>query len=57
MLAELYEAERSFEKAEFIYKDLAHANPDDGEILEKLANVLIIEKRYDIAYSIYEKLL
>lgn len=56
ILAELYEWDRQFEKAEFIYKDLAAAYPTDGEILEKLANVLIIEKRYDIASEIYKRI-
>ena len=56
ILAELYEGDRQFEKAEFIYKDLAEDFPNDGEILEKLANVLIIQKRYDIAREIYKKI-
>jgi tetratricopeptide (TPR) repeat protein len=31
--------------------------PDDVEILEKLANILIIEKRYEIAMEIYKKII
>jgi Tfp pilus assembly protein PilF len=31
-------------------------SPDDVEILEKLANVLIIEKKYSIASEIYKKI-
>ena len=35
---------------------MAEDFPNDGEILEKLANVLIIQKRYDIAREIYKKI-
>ncbi len=57
ILAWLYEQDRHFEKAEYIYKDLALMYPNDTEILEKLGNVLIIEKRYEIAMEIYKKIL
>jgi tetratricopeptide (TPR) repeat protein len=57
MLGSLYEWERHLEKAEYVYKDLAIDFPDDIEILEKLGNVLIIEKRYSIALEIYKKIL
>lgn len=57
LLGSLYESDRHFEKAEYVYKDLAIDYPEDIEILEKLWNVLIIEKRYTIAYEIYRKIL
>ncbi|MBP9779711.1 hypothetical protein KBD33_03770 [Candidatus Gracilibacteria bacterium] len=57
LLGSLYEGDRHFEKAEYVYKDLALDYPDDIEILEKLGNVLIIEKRYTIAHEIYKKIL
>jgi hypothetical protein len=57
LLGSLYEWDRHFEKAEYVYKDLALDYPDDIEILEKLGNVLIIEKRYTIAHEIYKKIL
>jgi Tfp pilus assembly protein PilF len=57
MLAWLYEQDRHFEKAEFIYKDLALIHPDNTEILEKLGNVLIIQKRYEIAMELYKKII
>ncbi len=56
ILGSLYESERQSQKAEYVYKDLALSYPDDVEILEKLANILIIEKRYDIAMEIYKKI-
>lgn len=57
LLGSLYETERQFEKAEYVYKDLAIEYPNNIEILEKLWNVLIIEKRYSIALEIYKKIL
>lgn len=57
MLASLYEQDRHFEKAEYIYKDLALQYPNDIELFEKLGNVLIIERRYEIALEMYKKIL
>ncbi len=57
ILGSLYESERQSQKAEYVYKDLAMIYPDDVEILEKLANILIIEKRYEIAMEIYKKII
>jgi tetratricopeptide (TPR) repeat protein len=57
ILGSIYESERQAQKAEYIYKDLALVYPEDGEILERLANILIIEKRYDLALEIYKKII
>lgn len=57
MLAGLYEQDHHFEKAEYIYKDLAVMHQNDIEILEKLGNVLIIQRRYEIALEMYKKIL
>ena len=56
-LGQIYEWDGHYEKSEYIYKDLAELHPDDIEILEKLANVLIVEKKYQIASEIYKKIL
>lgn len=56
ILGSLYEWDRHFQKAEYVYKDLAIIYPEDGEILERLGNILIIQKRYDIAFEIYKKI-
>ncbi|MBC7504008.1 hypothetical protein H7169_03475 [Candidatus Gracilibacteria bacterium] len=56
LLATIYEQDGHYEKAEYIYKDMVTLRPDDVEILEKLANVLIIEKKYVIASEIYKKI-
>lgn len=56
LLGQIYEQEWHYEKAEYIYKDMAELHPNDIEILEKLANVLIIEKKYLIASEIYKKI-
>ena len=56
-LGQIYEWDGHYEKSEYIYKDLAELHPDDMEILERLANVLIVEKKYQIASEIYKKIL
>lgn len=56
LLGTIYEQEWQYDKAEYIYKDMAELHPNDLEILEKLANVLIIEKKYHIASEIYKKI-
>jgi tetratricopeptide (TPR) repeat protein len=57
ILGSLFEQDRHFDKAELVYKDLAEWYPNDIEILEKLGNVLIIQRRYTIAFEIYKKIL
>lgn len=57
MLGELYERDHGFEKAEFIYKDLAHTYPDDAEILMHLAGTLAMQRKYRISYELYKKIL
>lgn len=56
LLGQIYEQDGQYEKAEYVYKDMADLHPDDIEILEKLANVLIVEKKYLIASEIYKKI-
>jgi Tfp pilus assembly protein PilF len=56
-LGQIYEQDGQYEKSEYIYKDMAELHPGDIEILEKLANVLIVEKKYQIASEIYKKIL
>lgn len=56
LLGQIYEQEGQYEKAEYIYKDMAELHSNDVEILEKLANVLIIEKKNTIANEIYKKI-
>ncbi len=57
LLGQIYEWDGQYPSAEYVYKDMADLHPDDIEILEKLANVLIIEKKYLIASEIYKKIL
>ncbi len=56
ILGSIYEHDWHYEKAEYIYKDMAELYSSDIEILEKLANVLIIEKKFTIACEIYKKI-
>ncbi len=57
LLANLYEREYAFEKAEFIYKDIAEIYPNDSEVLTKLADVLAMQRKYRVSYEIYKKTL
>ena len=57
LLAELYEREHRFEKAEYIYKDLAHIYIDDADILLHLANSLAMQRKYRVSYELYKKVL
>ncbi len=57
ILAELYERDHAFEKAEYIYKDLAHIYTDDAEILLHLANSLAMQRKYRVSYELYKKVL
>ncbi len=56
LLAQIYEQDGQYSSAEYIYKDMAELHSNDIEILEKLANVLIVEKKYTIASEIYKKI-
>lgn len=56
LLWEIYESEKRYPQAEIVYKDLALIYPEDQDILERLANTLIIMKNYPIAYEIYKKI-
>lgn len=57
ILAEIYEQEQDYEKAEIIYKDIALVYHEDSEVLRRLANLLIITKKFPIAYEMYKKIL
>lgn len=54
-LASLYEDEKDYLKAEYIYNDLLSAYQDNFEILKKLWYNLAIQNRYIDSISIYTK--
>ena len=56
-MANLYERDRSFTKAEYILKDIALTYPDDIEILTHLATDLAMQHKYEVSYEIYKKIL
>lgn len=56
-MASLYERDHAYTKAEYIFKDLAKLYPDDLEILEHLATSLAMQRRYEVAYELYKKVL
>lgn len=57
LMASLYERDHSFEKAGFILKELATENPLDIEVLTHLATDLAMQRKYEVAYEIYKKIL
>ena len=57
ILGELYERDHAFDKAEFIYKDIAHIYEDDVEILMHLAASLAMQRKYRVSYAFYQKIL
>ncbi len=57
LMASLFEREHAYEKAEYIFKDLAHTYPDDAEILIHLATSLAMQRKYEVAYELYKKIL
>lgn len=57
LLAELYERDRDYPKAEYIFKDMARLYPEDTEVLGHLASNLAIQRKYDVSYELYKKVL
>lgn len=56
LLASIYEKDKDYKKAEFIYKDLIVLNEHDTEIYLKLGFILSIQSKYEVAFEIYKKL-
>ena len=54
-LASIYEEEKEYKKAEYIYNDLLDAFLDNFEILKKLWYNLAIQKRYHESIEVYLK--
>jgi tetratricopeptide (TPR) repeat protein len=57
LLASMYEGDKDYRKAEILYRDLILVHEHDTELYLKLWFVLSIQKKYEIAYEIYKKLL
>lgn len=57
LLASLYEIDKDYKKAELIYKDLILMHDSDPEIYLKLGFSLSMQKKFEIGFEIYKKLL
>lgn len=57
LMADLYVAQKSFGKAEPIYRAYLEAHPQDLEVGIKLADLLSWSKRYEEAIAQYQKIL
>ena len=55
-LAIIYEKEKKFESAAYIYRDLLEKYPDDLDILRKLAYSYVLEEKLNEALEVYEKI-
>ena len=54
-LASIYEDEKEYKKAEYIYIDLLDAYKDNFEVLKKLGYNLAIQQRYEDSIEVYLK--
>lgn len=54
-LAIIYEAEKNFKNAEYIYRDLIEIHNENTEILKKLGYILALQKRYNESIDMYEE--
>lgn len=54
-LADIYEMEKEFSKAEYIYRDLLEKSPDDIETLKSLAASLEMQEKDKDAINMYRK--
>ena len=54
-LADIYEWEKEFSKAEYIYRDLLEKSPDDIETLKSLAASLEMQEKDKAAINMYRK--
>lgn len=56
LMAQLYEKEDDFEKAEILFRDLIlHHDPSKADIYVYLGNNLIHQNKQNLAYDIFKK--
>lgn len=55
-LAHIYEQEKNFRNAEYIYRDIVDIVKNNDEILKKLGYVLALQKKFPDSIEIYERL-
>ena len=51
----IYEAEKNFKNAEYVYRDLIEIHNENYEILKKLGYILALQKRYIDSINMYEQ--
>jgi tetratricopeptide (TPR) repeat protein len=55
-MAQLYEKENDFEKAEILFRDLIlHHDPAKADVYIYLGNNLIHQNKHNLAYDIFKK--
>ena len=56
LLAQLYEMEGDYEKAEIIFRDLIlHHDPKKADLYVFLGNNLVAQKKQALAYDVFKK--
>ncbi len=54
-LAKIYEKEKKFKNAEYLYNEILESVKDSTQVLKKLWFVLALQKKYENAIKVYEK--
>lgn len=57
LLADVYEREKKYQNAEYIYRDLLDENPDDDYVLQRLWNVYSLRGKFKKSYECYKEAL
>lgn len=57
LLADVYEREKKYQNAEYIYRDLLDIHPEDDYILQRLWNIYSLRGKIEKAYSCYKNAL
>ncbi len=55
-LARIYEEEKNYKNAEYIYRDIVDVVKNNDDILKKLGYILALQKKFTDSIDIYEKL-
>lgn len=55
LLADVYEREKKFQNAEFIYRDLLDSYPDDSYLLQRLWNIYVLREKTSRAFEVYKQ--
>ena len=55
LLADIYEREKKYQNAEYIYRDILDIMPEDSFVLQRLWNIYTLREKISKAYTCYKK--